>query len=205
MTLPQKDQYMGAYWSIERAALVEFQNSMRQLSLKMMDNPTPEAVIPTDDDDAAPSILTRSGKTAVISISGPLLRRPIAWARRWGIAHTGYSEIIESLAIAEQDEAIEDIQLHIDSPGGTILGLHRAMQAVADTEKPVIAFVPDLAASAAYGGSYLVPSASLLALVHAFSSALSNRPINSSIGSNPVQIRTRFRLTPHDSAHGSSP
>lgn len=50
----------------------------------------------------------------------------------------------------ESSEAVSAIVLHIDSPGGTVVGTEELSDVIRACSKPVVAFVSDLAGSAAY-------------------------------------------------------
>lgn len=51
---------------------------------------------------------------------------------------------------ADGDQSVDAIMLKIDSPGGTVSGTANLAQIVANVKKPIVAFVDELAASAAY-------------------------------------------------------
>jgi len=61
-----------------------------------------------------------------------------------------YDEMIEALHQAEEDPAVRRIVLDVNSPGGRVDGLDDAAQAIAKVQKPTLALVRDMAASAAY-------------------------------------------------------
>ena len=56
----------------------------------------------------------------------------------------------KAIRLAESDESINGIMLHIDSPGGTAAGTQELAEAVAQTTKPIRAHIDDLGASAAF-------------------------------------------------------
>lgn len=96
--------------------------------------------------------LTRAaGGTAVVSIVGSLVNRGA-----WIGANSGmvsYEGIRAQLDDAARDPEVRSIVLDIDSPGGEALGMAGLAQRVRqiNAEKPVVAVVNDMAASAAYG------------------------------------------------------
>jgi signal peptide peptidase SppA len=92
------------------------------------------------------------GATAVVPITGVLLKTVPNWVRFWGIEATGYDEIGGMIAAAMSNKAIGEIHLQIDSPGGQVDGLVEAADAIftARDEKTVTATIEDLGASAAY-------------------------------------------------------
>lgn len=92
-----------------------------------------------------------SGSIAVISISGILMKSPDIWERLF-FGASDINAIIESIDAAAQDKDVKGIVLKISSPGGTVAGTPELAEAVtqARKKKTVIAYVDDLAASAAY-------------------------------------------------------
>lgn len=96
------------------------------------------------------------GSTAFVQIAGYLMRTVPKWVdwfrSRMGLALTGYDEIIEDINEVAADEAVEQIVLQVDSPGGMASGVTAAAEAIAAARriKPVTAMIADLGASAAY-------------------------------------------------------
>lgn len=95
-------------------------------------------------------IMSVAGDTADISIKGVLTNTPDFMAMIFGGGNTTYSDIISAIASAEQNEAIKNIVLSVDSPGGQVSGLFNAVNAIASAKKPVKAVVATQAASAAF-------------------------------------------------------
>ncbi len=94
--------------------------------------------------------LTVAGDKAEILVEGVLTERPSFFAFMTGRGQTSYPDIIAALAEAEADDSVSEIILRVNSPGGSVAGMFKAMDAVAATTKPTRAVV-DMAASAAYG------------------------------------------------------
>lgn len=91
------------------------------------------------------------GNTAVVSISGPIVKSADGWiARILGLA--GNVQIRKAVESAARDEDVQSITLVIDSPGGSVMGLAEAGDAIfaARKRKRVVAQVDGAAASAAY-------------------------------------------------------
>ncbi len=82
---------------------------------------------------------------AVIQVRGPLMRAFSFWA--WS-----YEEVGRDLALALADKTVKSIVLNIDSPGGMVAGCADLAASIraARQQKPVVAFVGGMAASAAY-------------------------------------------------------
>jgi len=97
-----------------------------------------------------PRIMSVAGNNAEIAITGTLTNRPSFMAFMFGGGNTTYAEIISAIAIAEQDDSIENIDLNIDSPGGTVAGLFDTLAAIQAAKKPIRAVVSNMAASAAF-------------------------------------------------------
>lgn len=89
-----------------------------------------------------------SNGVAVIPVMGPMIRRAGPIARIFGITGTDSVRLAVETAIADED--INNILLRVDSPGGSVSGLDQLGDVLNGAEKPVIAQVEGLAASAAY-------------------------------------------------------
>ena len=87
----------------------------------------------------------------VVTIEGPILRKPDLFARIF-FGATGSEDIGAALREAAGRDDIKAVFLHIDSPGGTVAGTPELADAVAalDKKKPVYAFSSGLMCSAAY-------------------------------------------------------
>lgn len=89
------------------------------------------------------SPLAESSPVAVVNIVGELTKYDTVCAT----GMMSYGEIINSLSA---DPSTSAIVLNIDSPGGMVSGTQDLADIIKSVDKPVIAFVSDLAASAAY-------------------------------------------------------
>jgi len=101
--------------------------------------------------DEDTDLFVREGSTAHILIVGVLSAEPDFFFDMFGGGSTVYGDIVAAVRQAENDEAITDIVLEIDSPGGEVAGFLRTAQVIADVQKPVEAQVTNMAASAAFG------------------------------------------------------
>jgi len=88
--------------------------------------------------------------TAVINIHGVLTDKPDFSAMFYGGGNTVYSDIISALVDADNDPSVKNIVLSVDSPGGNVVGMFDAMDAIRGTNKPTKAVIRNMAASAAY-------------------------------------------------------
>ena len=88
------------------------------------------------------------GGIAVIDIAGVMIRSAGFLASLFGF--TGTNQIRLALESALVDPDVDGILLRIDSPGGSVAGLDRLIDAFEDPSKPIVAQVDGMAASAAY-------------------------------------------------------
>jgi signal peptide peptidase SppA len=90
--------------------------------------------------------------TAIIPISGILLKTVPGWLKFFDIEATSYVEIRSQLRAALASVEVTRIHLQIDSPGGQVDGVVETADAIfaARSQKPVTATIEDLGASAAY-------------------------------------------------------
>lgn len=87
---------------------------------------------------------------AHITVAGPLEPKPDPCAILFDIDMTTYGDIIDATRAAEADNNITKIVYHFATPGGNVVGLFRTADIIRDTEKPTLAVVHDLCASAGY-------------------------------------------------------
>tara|TARA_Y100000310_G_scaffold338040_2_gene426640 strand:- start:117 stop:1472 length:1356 start_codon:yes stop_codon:yes gene_type:complete len=104
---------------------------------------------------ASPKVETSKqiqGGIAKIPIHGVILKRVPAIFSFLGIEATGTEDVSRSIRQALADPEVKEIELSIDSPGGTISGVQQLADVIYEgkSQKPINAKVSDLAASAAY-------------------------------------------------------
>lgn len=107
------------------------------------------AVIGAGSAGASAAVKSGSAQTnpvniAVITIAGPLTKGD----QYCGPA--GMKSIGEWIQSADNDPNAHAIMLNIDSPGGSVAGTEELVNIVLGTKKSIVAFVDDMAASAAY-------------------------------------------------------
>ena len=95
------------------------------------------------------SILTVSDGVAHIKISGVLQKEEDFWSMFFG-GVTIYGDIRRAIDSANADESVNQIVLHIDSPGGEVDGVDETAMAIKKSAKKITARVEGMAASAAY-------------------------------------------------------
>lgn len=115
------------------------------------ENPTPEAIAaqlgrPLDHTH---QVTVRNG-VATVPIEGPMFRHADLFTEISGA--TTYGQLATDLTVALNDPKVHAILLAIDSPGGEVTGLAELAKMIraADAQKPVVAYVEGMAASAAY-------------------------------------------------------
>lgn len=95
--------------------------------------------------------VTRGG-TAIIPVSGIIAKHSNMVNGSSQPKGTSVETLRDQFAAAMADRTVTQIMLHIESPGGSVSGLADFAQSIfeATSEKPVVAFIDDLGASAAY-------------------------------------------------------
>ena len=103
------------------------------------------------------SSVSRASDVAVIPIHDVITKRASFWSDMMG--GTSLDALSVQLAAARADDSVRAVLLDVDSPGGGVYGTDEVAEQIAelDAQKPVVAFVSGLAASAAY---WLASSAS---------------------------------------------
>lgn len=86
----------------------------------------------------------RTGRVALIPIQGVLMQKDQE------CGPVGMETIGRFIKQADNDPSIDAIILDINSPGGSVAGTANLGKVIANTQKPIIGFVNELAASAAY-------------------------------------------------------
>jgi capsid assembly protease len=150
----------GAIWACDPAA-IEGLAAMAEAGAAGIDR---GAVDRNGDALRASSDLVASaggGSVAVIPIHGFITRRPSLFSAFFGGA--SLIEIEGALRSAANDPQVSAIVLDVDSPGGSVTGVHETFQAVraANAVKPVHVAIGGLCASAAY---WIAAGASRIAL-----------------------------------------
>ena len=139
-------------WAMEPRRLAAFlsgvANQQTFIQTDVIDGVTaPVAAVGKSDGQPGPS-----GGVAVIPIRGILMNSIPKWFSYFGIDATSYSDIVSQVRAASINDDVTRIHLAVDSPGGTVAGVHEASEAIfaARKTKQVTAHINDLGASAAY-------------------------------------------------------
>ncbi len=110
--------------------------------------------------------MTVEDALAIVPVKGPLGCGLDAFEK--GAGATDYADVMEDVANANANPQVQNILLYMDTPGGMWGGLLECADAIAESEKPVYAFVPPGGTVASAGmylaascqGRFLSPSAS---------------------------------------------
>jgi signal peptide peptidase SppA len=108
-------------------------------------------VAPAISDARAREVASIDGAVAVVPVYGVLANKMDAFSAMSG--GTSYAGIKKALHAALSDDDVKAVVLDIDSPGGSVPGteeLSNEIRSLRGGEKPIIAHVNSLAASAAY-------------------------------------------------------
>ena len=109
--------------------------------------------------------MTIEDSLAMIPVKGPLGIGLDEFEK--GAGATDYADIMADIAAANEDYKVDNILLLMDTPGGMWGGLVECADAIAESEKPIYAFVPPggtvasagMYLAAACAGRFLSPSA----------------------------------------------
>lgn len=90
------------------------------------------------------------GKTAVVDVIGPILKRPGFISALFSLPT--YKEIQKTASKLASDNSIDTVVFNIDSPGGVASGCQETVQAIRELSKSkkTIAFIDGMGTSAAY-------------------------------------------------------
>ena len=138
------DAALGTPWAIQPDALEQI------LSIAARDHEvTPEALEAYRAESVGRSAtLEQRGPVAILNVQGPLFRRANMFTEFSGA--TSYDILRRDLQVALDNRDIRSILLNIDSPGGAVNGCGELAKAIYAAEKPVVAYVGGMGASAAY-------------------------------------------------------
>jgi len=111
----------------------------------------PAGVLDADGKDRGRWMYNLAGGVAIIPVVGSLINRGAFTGTSSGLK--SYEGLAVQINAAVSDPRVGSILLDIDSPGGEATGMFAVAETIraARQQKPVIALVDDMAASAAYG------------------------------------------------------
>lgn len=142
------EQWSGV-WAMSPSRFDTLESTVRNTDLAAHIAAQRAAMPPDDEEDDAPPAkkpYELVGKSAVISLTGTMTK--------YGSSMTGPGtlQVRRALGLAASDPRVEGILFRVDSPGGTVHGTDDLAAAVASAaaQKPLVAFIEDLGASAAY-------------------------------------------------------
>ncbi|MDQ1089005.1 S49 family peptidase [Siphonobacter sp. SORGH_AS_1065] len=154
------EQYLSAKWALN----ADFHNQMAALALRRMANgKTPFATggeiagpyLAFDDDDDEMEIETGTGYDFLAKAStdqGQVVIIPVVgtMTRYGGLCSYGSESYASWIMEANADPAIAGIVLELNTPGGQVDGTEMLGEVIRQSEKPVVAYVTGMAASAGY-------------------------------------------------------
>ena len=144
LDVPRLNEYFGLWAMLEdpfRAAVTQAET----VDLHVHVNGEQAAAARAAAADTAYEVT--AGGVAVIPIAGTLMKRVDSFT-----GGTSTVRARQKIRAAANDDEVVGILLHIESPGGTVAGTSLLADEIyaAKAKKPVIAFIEDLGASAAY-------------------------------------------------------
>lgn len=105
-----------------------------------------------DEDDDDDDLWVQSGSTAIVPVSGVLVRKAPSWFAWMDVDATETPKVARAVQAAVADPGVERIVLLVSSPGGQAQGIDEVADAIraATKEKPVDCVIDTLCASGAY-------------------------------------------------------
>lgn len=92
------------------------------------------------------------GSVAEIRVEGVLTMKPDLWLEIFGVANTAYEDLLAAIEEVRSDASIREVEVIVDSPGGSASGLYETMDAFAQLRSEKTVRVKAASAhSAAYG------------------------------------------------------
>ena len=147
-SFPHIEQYSGV-WAMHEPAFLATMEHLRNvdLAVHIRESADPQSAIRNRQSGEPPLFERVDGGVAVIDMIGPFTKFGSSFS-----SNPGTLQLRRAVRSAVSEQTIEAIVLRIDSPGGAVAGLDDLAQAVAKASrvKPVVAFIEDLCASAAY-------------------------------------------------------
>jgi signal peptide peptidase SppA len=137
-------------WAMERTRLDAFARSLA--AAPRLDASEIAAAVRDRDSLAPQPDYAIVDGVALIDVRGVILPTVPFLYELFGIEATGTDQLRVNLAAAGVDPAVRAVVLSVSSPGGSVAGVEQAARQVLKLRdrKPTVAYVDDLAASAAY-------------------------------------------------------
>jgi protease-4 len=131
---------IGSVWLIEPSIAEEWAALFNSM---LAGNPVQFFDDNKGEDVAAMQSMPSGGAVMVMNIAGPIMKYDFCGS-------AGTQTMMAALQAAQNNPAVNAIVLAIDSPGGSVDGTEMFAKAIKESKKPVVAYVSDLTASAAY-------------------------------------------------------
>lgn len=108
----------------------------------------------TDKEDGGYKVFSVSGSVARVQIAGPMMTKLPPYMKalrsRYGIAIADMQELGQVISALDEDPAISEIVLEIDSPGGAVIGTQSLGEVINATSTPIRTEARGVLGSAAY-------------------------------------------------------
>ena len=139
------DSLASEMWEMEPRRLAAFLSGLADYQMRGK----PEGI---DEKESKVVTTMIRGGVATIHINGILMANVPKWFSWFDIEATSFGDIVSQVKAAISSEEVDEIRLEINSPGGTVAGVHEASEAIfaARKAKRVSAHIQDLGASAAF-------------------------------------------------------
>lgn len=145
-TMPYVEECFGV-WCMYEPAFNALRQHAESINIQLhMENATPQRAAARVDSRRAESN-GNVGNVAVIPVVGSIMKHVSSFS-----SGTSTVETRRAIRAAVNDQSIDAIMMYVDSPGGTVKGIHDLADELnlARKQKPLWAFVEDLGASAGY-------------------------------------------------------
>jgi protease-4 len=139
-------------WAMDEKMLTDMTNEFRRLAGSTSEIRVELIAAAKEKAKKRSSQMVVADGTAVISITGILLKNLDWLLMVFGIDQTSYRDIVANIRDALADKSVKRILLLVDSPGGEVRSLEKASDAIYEARqvKEVAAHIDDLSASGAY-------------------------------------------------------
>jgi signal peptide peptidase SppA len=137
----------GQFWPIHPPA---FEDMYRRLGQENRDGGLTQYAVDLQQKSVEKDYYSLLGDTAIIPISGPLMKRESFFSFFFG--GSSYAFVQSAVKAALVDDEVASIVLRVDSPGGVVNGVEETAELIynAKDQKPIVAYADGMMASAAY-------------------------------------------------------
>ena len=141
--IPYVAQYLGA-WAMTEQGLDALQKEAESVDVRhhLAQSQSTKTVVGDD-----PQLEVLPSGVSIAKLHGPMMKHRSSFA-----SNTSTVEVRRQIRFAKQANQVNSLLLHIDSCGGTVSGIDDLAKDIESfgREKPIVAYIEDLGASAAY-------------------------------------------------------